>query len=176
MKKSVLLVTTSMLLCGVAATAFVANASLKGFSKIAVADPTNYSLVINHSTQLTESNANKYVLTSSGNKFNYTFGNADYDSSEVDNVNAICMLRDNGSGIYFKTPIQKISSFSIKFDNPGTVHVYFSDSQGSFTGEDAYLSSEDVFSPATNTENVYITLWCNITTYVESVTINYVCE
>ena len=176
MKKSLIISSLCLSLCGVVAASFAALNSSKRNAQIVAAGKTDYAIIINHSTQQTKSNANKYVLTTSGNEFAYHFGNSDYDSDEVAAANAICMLRDNGSGIYFDSPIQTIKSFSITFDNPGSLHVYFSDTKGSFTGEDPYLTSGQVFTPTVNTENVYINIWSNLTTYVESIVINYSCE
>ena len=175
-KKKTFILSLSLVASAVATAAALALSVDSESVQLGLADPTQYSLTINRSTQKTESNANKYVLTTSGNKFSYHFGNAAYDEEEVTANDAICMLRDNGSGIYFDSPIQKIESFSIKFDMPGTIHVYFSNTKGSFTGEDCYLESEVVYEPTTVTENVYILLWCNITTYVESISITYACE
>ena len=174
-KKTLLSVGFASVLCCATAFSLVLVQSNKS-EHIAVADPINYTLTVNQSTQETETNSHKYVLTESGNQFKYYFANAAYDEEGVTEAGAICMLRNNGSGIYCDTPIQSVKSFCINFDTAGTLHVYFSPTKGGFSGTDVYLESGTVYSPVEPLNDVYINIWSNITTYVTSFVVTYACE
>lgn len=175
MKKKLVLL-TSLVLSGMVLTAAAVLSPKIGQQNLVQAGKTNYTLTIDENTQIHKNGANYYALTDKGNQYDYRFVNAGYDDEDVTAEHAICMLRNNGSGIYGNTAIQSIISFSMTFDNAGEVHVYFSNEASSTSGEDCHLHSGDVYEPTTNTENVYISIWSNITTYVTSMTIVYACE
>ena len=176
MKKRIVLIASCLAVSSIVATSVAVLASSPKFNNVAFADKNNYTLTIDMASQLTSHNANKYVFTTSGQQFNYHFANCAYDDEEVTAHNAICMLRGNGSGLYFDSPIQTVKSFSITFDSVETLHVYFDKTPSSFSNEseNAYLHSGDVFE-VTNGDDVYVDIWSNITTYVTSITVTYAC-
>ena len=176
MKKRIVLIASCLAVSSILAASVAVLTSSPKFNDVAFADKNNYTLTIDMASQLTRHNAQKYVITSSGNQFNYHFANCAYDDEEITAHNAICMLRSNGSGLYLDSPIQTIKSFSITFDSAETLHVYFDKTPSSFSSEseNVYLHSGDVFEP-TDGEDIYVDIWSNITTYVTSITITYAC-
>lgn len=174
MKKNLLIISSGLLATTALAASIFALSSKK--ESLAEAEPINYSLVIDSNSQIHDSSANHHALTTKGNRFNYSYGNTDYESDTLAENNMICMFRDNGSGFYSHTPIQYVKSVVIVFDAPGTLHLVLSATDGSFNGEDAYVASGVEFTPTKNNENVYVNIWSTLTTYVSSITINYTCE
>ena len=173
-KKIPLLITTSLLMCGAVAGSVVAATKRSGNNAIVNANPTTYSLTINRAVQQTKSTNTKYVLTEKGNRIEYYFANCAYDE-QIGETDAICMLRSNGSGIYFNTGIQQIISVSITYDSADTIKIFFDEVQGTLTGERVLVNSGDVATPTVTDENIYIGVWSNTDAYVQSITINYTC-